>query len=59
MDKKVKTPEELAKEMKEIAKCVWGEERHVRADAALCETLEALGYGEAVKIFDDMDKWYC
>ena len=53
-----KTPEELAQEMKEIAKCIWTEERHLQGDAALCETLKALGYGEAVQIFYDMDKWY-
>lgn len=53
-----KTPEELAQEMKEIAKCIWTEERHLQGDAALCETLKALGYGEAVQIFCNMDKWY-
>ena len=55
---KAKTPEELAQEMREIDKCIWTEEKHIQADAALCETLRSLGYGEAVDIFDEMKKWY-
>lgn len=52
------TPEELKKEMEEIAKEEDQEERHVMADTALCNALKELGYGEAVAIFDDMYKWY-
>lgn len=52
------TPEELKKEMEIIAEENDQEVRHVMADSALCHALEELGYGEAVKIFDDMDKWY-
>ena len=52
------TPEELKKEMEEIAKEDDEEVRHVMADSALCNALEDLGYSEAVAIFDDMNKWY-
>lgn len=52
------TPEELKKEMEIIAEEEDQEVRHVMADSALCHALEELGYGEAVKIFDDMYKWY-
>ena len=31
---------------------------HVKADGLMCELLTELGYGEAVKIFDEMEKWY-
>ena len=31
---------------------------HVQMDGLMCELLEKLGYGEAVKIFDDAPKWY-
>jgi hypothetical protein len=31
---------------------------HHIADSALCELLEALGYGDVVKLFDEVDKWY-
>ena len=52
------TPEELKKEMEEIAKETDEEKRHVMADSALCHALEELGYSEAVAIFNDMDKWW-
>lgn len=52
------TPEELKKEMEEIAKETDEEIRHVMADSALCHALKKLGYGEAVAIFDDINKWY-
>lgn len=31
---------------------------HSCMDYAMCELLKKLGYGEAVKIFDDAPKWY-
>lgn len=31
---------------------------HIRSDELVCELLEKLGYGEAVKIFEEMEKWY-
>lgn len=41
---------ESAKNDEEIA--------HIGMDDAMCELLEKLGYGEAVKIFEDTAKWY-
>ena len=32
--------------------------RHADADKLMCELLESLGYGEGVKIFTAMHKWY-
>ena len=52
------TPEEMKKEMEIIAEENDQEVRHIMADSALCHALEDLGYSEAIKIFDDMDKWY-
>ncbi len=31
---------------------------HIEADDLMCELLTELGYGEAVKIFEEMEKWY-
>ena len=31
---------------------------HIKADRLMCELLTELGYGEAVKIFEEMEKWY-
>ena len=31
---------------------------HLYADRALCECLTELGYGDGVKIFEDLPKWY-
>lgn len=51
------TPEQLLKAMKAINKGD-REAAHIDADDLLCETLKALGYGQALKVYDDMDKWY-
>lgn len=34
------------------------ENMHVVASKALCDELEALGYGEAVEVFRKLPKWY-
>lgn len=34
------------------------ETSHMEADQILCEFLTALGYGELVKIYEELDKWY-
>ena len=34
------------------------EPRHRAADALMCEVLAQHGYGDGVKIFEDMPKWY-
>jgi hypothetical protein len=54
------TPEEAAAKMREIFS---GTDynigaAHLEADELLCQILRELGYGEAVQIFEDADKWY-
>lgn len=34
------------------------EESHRRADQALCALLRDLGYGEAVDVFENSNRWY-
>lgn len=34
------------------------EQFHIQADELLCDTLRALGYDSAVKIFENADRWY-
>lgn len=56
------TPKEFKEEMQKIVdkedadgdreKC------HVEADALLCKVLKQLGYGDGVKVFNDLGKWY-
>ena len=49
----------VARKMSDIAAKPYDLERaHGNADDLLCEVLEACGYGEAVEIFRNMDKWY-
>lgn len=53
------TPEQFADAMREIAKNSGDTEMaHGDADDLLCKVLTQLGYGEGVKIFEEMDKWY-
>ena len=52
------TPEEFAKKMYQLAGSGDEEADHVKADELMCQLLTSLGYGEGVKIFRDMDKWY-
>jgi len=52
------TPEEAAQRMREINKNGDTEGAHCEADDLLCEILKELGFGEAVEIFENMDKWY-
>ena len=33
-------------------------EAHSMADGILCDTLKALGFGELVDVFDDVEKYY-
>lgn len=51
------TPQEFAERMAEIAKMKDVESRHTHADGLMEEVLEALGYDEGLKIYDDMTKW--
>ena len=66
------TPEEFKQEMIEIrdlddetAKKKYGAtwfssilDNHIYADNLMCQVLEELGYGEGVKIFHEIEKWY-
>ena len=56
--KKRMTPQEFAEKMIEIRDEGDIESRHGHADDLMCKLLESMGYGEGVKIFDDMGKWY-
>ena len=31
---------------------------HAMADQLMCEILTELGYGEGIKLFEDMRRWY-
>lgn len=58
-DRRAMSPEEFAKRMSAIEEqCDDEEINHVKGDALMCEVLTELGYGDGVKIFDDMCKWY-
>jgi hypothetical protein len=54
------TPTEFADAMMKIARTSSGdpEAAHGNADDLLCKVLTELGYGEGVKVFEGMDKWY-
>lgn len=52
------TPEEFAVVMREAAKIPDQERSHGAGDQLMMKTLVALGYGDGVKVFDDMPKWY-
>ena len=52
------TPERFKEKMAEIAKDDDTELRHIWADDLMAVVLSQLGYGEGIKIFVDMGKWY-
>lgn len=53
------TPEEFKQEMLKISDGENGiDGNHRDADALMCNTLSALGFGEGVEIFRSMEKWY-
>ena len=54
------SPDEFRDRMLEIAKGAEydPEEHHGEADDLMCEILTDLGYGEGVKVFEEMDRWY-
>ena len=54
----VDTPKEFAEKMYQLAGSGDEEADHVKADELMCQLLTSLGYGEGIKIFRDMDKWY-
>lgn len=51
------TPEKF-KELIEFNSKGCEESSHIECDAIMCELLKSLGYGEGVKIFENMEKWY-
>ncbi len=52
------TPEEFASRLKELANMGDIETAHAEADELMEEILTQLGYGEGIKVFEAMDKWY-
>jgi hypothetical protein len=48
----------LAKALREIEARGDPEMAHDEADALLVKTLRTLGYGEAMDVFEKMEKWY-
>lgn len=59
MDKVPKyTPEELYQKFFYIGLNLDTEEAHLKMDELMCELLESFGYGLAVELFREIDKWY-
>lgn len=56
----IPTPEEFEKQMKEVEEKYHADPEacHGEMDELMMNLLEKLGYGAAVKIFDDSAKWY-
>ena len=52
------TPEEFAKEMKNIQEKCDTEDGHIAMDDLMCKVLCQLGYEEGIKIFVNTGKWY-
>lgn len=53
------TPEEFKEKMIKMATSAGDPEiGHSMADELMCKILCSLGYGDGVKIFEEMDKWY-
>jgi len=50
---------EFNEKMKYIAENQWRTvDAHMEMDAVMCNTLEKLGFGNGVEIFEDTEKWY-
>ncbi len=60
--KEAPTPNEFKEKMKELSDGIKIgmdlEEPHKDMDEYLCQTLEALGYSEGIKLFRTTPKWY-
>lgn len=54
----IPTPEEFKEDMLRASNIESQEDRHYDMDNLMCNLLEALGYGEAIDIFDSTPKWY-
>ena len=56
--KEIMSPEKFRLEMIFAFKSGDTEADHGKADDLMCKLLTELGYGEGVKIFESMKKWY-
>ena len=60
--KEAPTPNEFKEYLKELSNDVTMSDNleiaHINMDEYLCQTLEALGYSEGIKIFRTTPKWY-
>lgn len=52
------TPEQFKIKMQELDNDYDPELSHCNADDLMCNLLIELGYGEGIKIFENMKKWY-
>jgi hypothetical protein len=54
------TPEEMVRQLRAIQSKYGGDKEatHGYMDDVLVEALRQLGYGAAMNIFEDQDKWY-
>ena len=52
------TPEEFKEKMLALSEDDDVEKRHYDADRLMCDLLTELGYGEGIKIFDEMPMWW-
>jgi len=52
------TPEEFKEAMKKFSQNPDTEAAHTEADRLMCKLLTDLGYGNGVKVFKSMQKWY-
>jgi len=52
------TREEAIEKLKKLAGSGDVEAAHGEADEVLCELLRALGYGDVVDAWEDVEKWY-
>lgn len=51
--------DEFNEKMKYISENQWRiDESHIEMDTVMCYTLEKLGFGKGIEIFEDAEKWY-
>ena len=51
--------DEFNEKMKYISENQWRiDESHIEMDTVMCHTLEKLGFGKGIEIFEDTEKWY-
>ena len=52
------TPEEFTEAMQKVARGGDPEMDHSKADDLLCRALRDLGYGDGIKIYEKIHKWF-